>query len=101
MILMVFNDAGYGVLRNMQDSMGNPRTGVDLVTPDFRLLSESCGLAYTRIGSPDEVHGVLQDAVARRSAVVVEVDLASYGEMPAPFTPPVSVPDNGEGSDDE
>jgi acetolactate synthase-1/2/3 large subunit len=105
LVLLVFNDGGYGVLRNMQDSMGNDRTGVDLATPDFRMLSEACGLGYARISSPDEVHDVLADAVARTSAVVVEVDLAAYGEMPAPFTPPVSVPDGDEddedGGDDE
>lgn len=103
LILLVFNDAGYGVLRNMQDSMGNERAGVDLTTPDFRMLSASCGLDYARISSPDEVREVLRDAVALKSAVVVEVDLASYGDMPSPFTPPVTVPDNesAEVDDDE
>lgn len=105
LVLLVFNDGGYGVLRNMQDSMGNDRTGVDLATPDFRMLAAACGLDYARISSPDEVHGVLADAVALTSAVVVEVDLAAYGDMPAPFTPPVSVPDgdeeDGDGEDDE
>jgi acetolactate synthase-1/2/3 large subunit len=99
LVLLVFNDAGYGVLRNMQDSMGTPRTGVDLTTPDFRMLASSCGLDYARIGSRDEVRGVLEDAVALHSAVVVEVDLAAYGDMPAPFTPPVTVPDNPDNPD--
>ena len=35
LVLLVFNDGGYGVLRNMQDGYGDRRSGVDLVTPDF------------------------------------------------------------------
>ncbi|MYV60466.1 thiamine pyrophosphate-binding protein, partial [Streptomyces sp. SID4931] len=31
--LIVFNDGGYGVLRNMQDRYGERRSGVDLATP--------------------------------------------------------------------
>lgn len=98
LVLMVFNDAGYGVLRNMQDSMGSPRTGVDLVTPDFRKLASACGLDYALISTSDEVEATLQDALALKSAVILEIDLASYGGMPAPFTPPVTVPG---GDDDE
>jgi acetolactate synthase-1/2/3 large subunit len=38
---------------------------------------------------------VLADAVSRQAPVIVEVDLAAYGDMPAPFTPPVTVPGKG------
>ena len=41
--LIVFNDGGYGVLRNMQDRYGDRRSGVDLVTPDFEQLARACG----------------------------------------------------------
>jgi acetolactate synthase-1/2/3 large subunit len=93
LVLLVFNDGGYGVLRNLQESQGKERSAVDLTTPDFALLSESLGLAYRRIGSAAEAQPVLEDAVSLRGPVVVEIDLAAYGEMPAPFTPPVKVPE--------
>jgi acetolactate synthase-1/2/3 large subunit len=92
MVLLVLNDGGYGVLRNMQDAQGKPRTGVDLVTPDFAGLAAATGLPYRRIGAADEALEVLRAAVAERGPVLVEVDLATYGPMPRPFTPPVSVP---------
>ncbi len=92
LVLLVFNDGGYGVLRNMQDAQGAPRTGVDLVTPDFEQLSSSLGLAYRRVDGPDTARPVLTEAIALGGPVLVEVDLASYGGMPTPFTPPVSVP---------
>ncbi len=93
LVLLVFNDGGYGVLRNMQESRGVPRTGVDLVTPDFSALAAATGLSYERIGTAEDAAAVLVRAVNRRSAVLVEVDLATFGPMPRPFTPPVKIPD--------
>lgn len=93
LVLLVFNDGGYGVLRNLQEAHGKPPAAVDLVTPDFAQLSASLGLSYRRIASATDAAPVLDDAVAQRGPVVVEIDLAAYGPMPAPFTPPVKVPD--------
>lgn len=93
LVLLVFNDGGYGVLRNMQEARGVDRAGVDLTTPDFAGLAGALGLPYQRIGTAAEAAPELERAVARRAPVLVEVDLASFGPMPRPFTPPVKVPD--------
>ncbi len=92
LVLLVCNDGGYGVLRNMQKGGGQQTYAVDLVTPDFALLAQSIGVPYQRISGAAQAHSVLAAAVAVRGPVIVEVDLAAYGEMPAPFTPPVTVP---------
>ncbi len=92
LVLMVFNDQGYGVLRNMQDAAGGPRAGVDLATPDFAGLAAAVGLPYLRIDGPPAVRPVLRRAVEKSGPVLVEVDVAAYGPMPVPFTPPVHVP---------
>lgn len=89
--LIVFNDGGYGVLRNLQESQGKPPAGVDLVTPDFAQVASALGLAYRRIAGAAEAGPVLTEAVATRGPVLVEVDVPAYGEMPAPFTPPVKM----------
>lgn len=99
LVLMVFNDGGYGVLRNMQLAHGKEETGVDLHTPDFEGLSESLGLKYLRIASRGEVRDVLAEAIATGEATLVEVDLNSYGEMNSPFTPPVTVPKKDESNE--
>ncbi|MEU0267701.1 thiamine pyrophosphate-binding protein [Nocardioides sp. NPDC006303] len=93
LVLLVFNDGGYGVLRNMQEARGVDRAGVDLTTPDFAGLAGALGLPYQRIGNAAEAATELGRAVARRGPVLVEVDLESFGPMPRPFTPPVKVPD--------
>ncbi len=93
LVLLTFDDGGYGVLRNMQDAHGAPRSGVDLVSPDWAGIAAAVGLPHRRLAAPANARPVLADAVALGGPVLVEVDLASYGEMPAPFTPPVKVPE--------
>ncbi|WP_329225663.1 thiamine pyrophosphate-binding protein [Streptomyces sp. NBC_01460] len=90
--LIVFNDGGYGVLRNMQDHHGDRRSGVDLTTPDFELLARACGLPYARISAAEHAAPVLTEAVASDGPTLVEVDLDALGPMKNPFTPPVRIP---------
>ncbi|WP_037855393.1 thiamine pyrophosphate-binding protein [Streptomyces sp. NRRL S-340] len=90
--LIVFNDGGYGVLRNMQDKYGERRSGVDLFTPDFARLAAACALPYARIAAEADAAPVLRAALASEGPVLVEVDLDALGPMKNPFTPPVTVP---------
>ncbi|MFI8945102.1 thiamine pyrophosphate-binding protein [Streptomyces sp. NPDC053750] len=90
--LIVFNDGGYGVLRNMQATYTERRSGVDLFTPDFAQLAAACALTYARIGDASEAAKVIDAAVASDGPTLVEVDLAALGPMKNPFTPPVKIP---------
>ncbi|MCT9011266.1 thiamine pyrophosphate-binding protein [Streptomyces rhizosphaerihabitans] len=90
--LIVFNDGGYGVLRNMQDRYSERRSGVDLATPDFELLARACGLPYLRIAAEEHAGPVLDEAIASEGPTLVEVDLTALGPMKVPFTPPVRIP---------
>ncbi|MGV9347092.1 thiamine pyrophosphate-binding protein [Streptomyces spiralis] len=90
--LIVFNDGGYGVLRNMQDKYGERRSGVDLFTPDFAPLAAACALPYARIAAEADAVPVLQAALASDDPTLVEVDLDALGPMKNPFTPPVTIP---------
>ncbi|RCG29278.1 thiamine pyrophosphate-binding protein [Streptomyces diacarni] len=93
--LLVFNDGGYGVLRNMQDAYAERRSGVDLCTPDFAGLAAACGLPYARVAAPEEAAPVIGEAVAAHGPTLVEVDLMALGPMKTPFTPPVKIPATG------
>ncbi|WP_255951784.1 thiamine pyrophosphate-binding protein [Streptomyces odontomachi] len=89
--LVVFNDAGYGVLRNMQDAHSERRSGVDLTTPDFEQLAAACGLPYLRIAAAEHARPVIDEAVGSAGPCLVEVDLTALGPMKNPFTPPVKI----------
>lgn len=87
--VVVFNDGGYGVLRNLQRAQGVAPAGVDLLAPRFDLLAASAGLAYWRLDRAEEAAAVLADAVGAQRPALVEVDVDAIGPMAVPFVPPV------------
>ncbi|GHE91122.1 hypothetical protein GCM10017786_24350 [Amycolatopsis deserti] len=92
LVLVVFNDGGYGVLRNMQDHHGGTRAGVDLYTPDFSRLAQSLDLPYQLVSKPSLFAEALEKAVAQHGPYVIEVDVTALDPAPRPFVPPVPVP---------
>jgi acetolactate synthase I/II/III large subunit len=92
LVVVLFNDRGYGVLRNMQDHYVGRRSGVDLHTPDFAVLAAAADLPHQRVCSVEDFEMALAKAVEREGPSIVEVDVDAIGPMPRPFIPPVPVP---------
>lgn len=92
--LVVFNDGGYGVLRNMQDHHRGQRAGVDLYTPDFARLAQSLDLPHVLVSRPGQFADALAKAAAQHGPFVIEVDVTALPPTPRPFVPPVPVPEN-------
>lgn len=90
--VVLFNDGGYGVLRNLQEAGGRTRRGVDLHTPDFAALSAAFGLRHKLIASAAEFDKALKKAVGRPGPTVIEVDVAALRPRPRRMVPPVSIP---------
>ncbi|NYE24856.1 acetolactate synthase-1/2/3 large subunit [Pigmentiphaga litoralis] len=90
MVLLVMNDGGYGILRNLQDAdYGGRRYYADLHGFDLRLLAESVGASYLRVGTMTEVQEVLAVAARRRPPVtLIEFDMQAIGPFAKPFTGP-------------
>lgn len=93
LVLVLFNDGGYGVLRNMQDRHSDRRSGVDLYTPDFGALSRSLDLPYLLVRDAADFADALAKALAQHGPAVVEVDVTALRPAPAPFVPPVHIPE--------
>lgn len=94
-ILVIFNDGGYGVLRNLQEAHSGERHGVDLFTPDFGALAASLSLPFALARGTAEFRSALRKAVDLRAPMVIEVDVTALDPAPKPFVPPVHVPDPG------
>lgn len=92
LVLVLFNDGGYGVLRNMQDRHSERRSGVDLYTPDFGQLSRSLDLPYLLVRRAEDFADSLAKALSQHGPAVIEVDVTALEPTPAPFVPPVHVP---------
>ncbi|WP_335555147.1 thiamine pyrophosphate-binding protein [Neobacillus vireti] len=93
LIVVLFDDAGYGVLRNIQDAAYGRQVAVDLVSPDFVLLAESMGFDASRIGSPAEFVTELEKAVGNNKPTMIVVDMEAVGPMAKPFGGPPGAAD--------
>ena len=89
LVLLVMNDRGYGVIKNIQDAVyGARRCYVDLHTPDFALLCKSLAVAHLHLAQPEETARVLAEALAMKGPVMVEVDMNAWGPFAAKFAGP-------------
>lgn len=99
-VVLVFNDSGYGVLRNMQQAHSMARVGVDLWTPDFAALAQAMGMPFWRTGAPGTFGPALVDALGTGRPTMIEIDVTALDPAPGAFTPPVHIPqpDHGGGA---
>jgi len=89
LMVLLMNDRRYGVIKNIQDAVyGSRHCYVDLHTPDFAALCASMQAAYLRLDSPAATVSVLSQGLQQRGPVVVEVDMAAWGEFPVKFAGP-------------
>ncbi len=78
--LILMNDGGYGVIRNMQDNdYGGRRCYADLKGCDFGLLAESLGIPHRRVAATGDFAVAFAAALAVRGLAIVEVDMRAIG----------------------
>jgi len=90
-LVLLMNDRGYGVIRNIQDAQyGGRRYYADLHTPDFELLARSIELPFRRVSAVGDFGAAIRDAAARTGPAMVEVDMLAIGPFTKAFSgPPV------------
>jgi acetolactate synthase-1/2/3 large subunit len=91
LLLIVMNDGGYGVIRNIQDvQFGARHYLADLHTPDFQAFAASIGLPSARVGDAAAFGEALAALGNRRGPALLEVDMQAFGPYAAAFAgPPV------------
>ena len=90
--VVIFDDGGYGVLRNTQDRHVGRRSGVDLLAPGFASAAAAFDFGYHNVTAPDEFAAAFETATAAGNPQMIHVDCDRLGPMPAPFVPPVEIP---------
>ncbi len=90
-LVLLMNDRGYGVIRNIQDAhYGGRRYYADLHTPDFERLAQSIALPFHRVRDLGALGSTLRDALAQPGPVVIEIDMTAVGPFAQQFSgPPV------------
>ena len=88
-VIVLYDDSGYGVIRNIQDQyLEGRKIGVDLWTPDFVGLGGAFGITAERVETPDALGTALNDAMTAREARLIVVDCDAIGPMAEPFGGP-------------
>lgn len=72
-VVIIFNDKGYGWIKFMQDMYFGRRIQTELANPDFMKLAESFGIQATRVDTPEGLSAALASAVRADSSVLIEV----------------------------
>ncbi|SFE98998.1 thiamine pyrophosphate-binding protein [Alteribacillus iranensis] len=91
MIILLFDDSGYGVIRNIQDAAYGRQVGVDLNSPDFVQLGRAMGVESTSVHSTKEFNQALNRASTSDELSLIVVDMKEVGPMAKPFGGPPGV----------
>lgn len=87
--IVVFNDAGYGVIKDIQDVLyGERRYFADPIGPDLKSLAELADLPYFRVESEAEMGPQLKAAIDHDGPTLLEVDMTKIGKVPRYYAPP-------------
>jgi len=81
-IICVFNDRGYGVLRTFQSRAFEGRQiGVDLVTPKFADTARSMGMPGEDVSGVDGFKAAFARAMATNGPYLLDIDMDSLAQM--------------------
>lgn len=74
LIVLVWNNQGYGEIRRYMEEGGLPLIGVNIKTPKFDALAEGFGADYRRITSEEQLKAALLEDTQGNKPVVYEID---------------------------
>lgn len=87
--ILMMNDAGYGVIRNIQDDKyGERHYFSNLQMPDFSKVCDSIGMKHHRVESLDVFAEALEESLSFDGPSMVEIDMTKIGPYTAKFAGP-------------
>jgi acetolactate synthase-1/2/3 large subunit len=78
-VILVWNDAKYGLIEWKLKNRFDQSYGVDFENPDFIRFAESFGIVGMRVNHPSELRETLEKALNMNEIVLVEI-LVDYSE---------------------
>ena len=88
-VILVMNDRGYGVIKDIQDTLyGGRHFAADPIGPDLEGLAGLASMPFWRVSALDELGPKLSEAIAVDGPALVEVDMTKFGKYPRYFAPP-------------
>jgi acetolactate synthase-1/2/3 large subunit len=81
LIVVVFNDSGYGMIRAKQMADGHGHFGVEFNNPDFVAFANSFGAHGHRLDDPSQFRIMLDEAVDQGGVHVIDVPIDKKQDM--------------------
>jgi acetolactate synthase-1/2/3 large subunit len=89
MVIILMNDRGYGVIRNIQDAQyGGRHVYSNILTPKFSLICEAIGLPHRLLTSTVDFASALEAAIAAPGPQMIEIDMIAIGPFAESFAGP-------------
>ena len=76
-VVMIFNDSGYGLIRWKQEDHFGSSCFTDFTNPDFVKFAESMGAKGYRIQSAEEIIPVMEDAFSQNVPCIIDCPIDS------------------------
>ena len=86
-VVCVFNDSGYGVLRWLQDNRFGRINETDLGKIAFAKMARSMGVPATRVASVEEFEEVLNLAMQEEGPYLIDIDMDQFDPMEISIMP--------------
>jgi acetolactate synthase-1/2/3 large subunit len=87
LVICVFNDAGYGVLRWLQETRFGRINETDLGKMDFAKMAESMGVPGQRVTSVAEFESALDIGMESTGPYLIDVDMEHFAPMEISIMP--------------
>jgi acetolactate synthase-1/2/3 large subunit len=88
-VIMVMNDQGYGVIKDIQTTLyGGRHFAADPIGPDLEGLAKLADMPFWKISALDELGPKLKQAIETDGPALVEVDMTKFGKYPPYFVAP-------------
>ncbi|HMM64043.1 MAG TPA: 5-guanidino-2-oxopentanoate decarboxylase [Mesorhizobium sp.] len=78
LIVLLWNNRGYGEIKTYMVSRGIEPIGVDIYTPDFLTIARGFGCEAEKLEDPRDLPAKLKAAALRDRPTVIEIDEAAY-----------------------
>ena len=76
LIVLLWNNQGYGEIRRYMEEGGLPLIGVNIKTPNFEPLAAGFGAGYRRITAKQQLLDALKEDIKGKQPIIYEVDEA-------------------------
>lgn len=80
-IVLLFDDSGYGILKYYQEAIYGRQTAVELQNPDFEMMAKSMGFETAKANSVEDFQAGLKQALASGKSSMIIVDVHQVGVL--------------------